>query len=828
MAIDPICGMEVDESSTITAKRDGETFYFCCPMCREKFLNPEAASGAGCHAAMEPSVVQLGGMGSVASPAKQVAGKYFCPMCEGVTSDTPADCPVCGMALEPTSPAFTTTQTVYTCPMHPEVEQDGPGSCPECGMDLEPKQIAAAADEGDAELQAMLRRFWVSLPLALAVVVLAMGPMMGLPFDEWLPSGVSGWLQLLLSAAVVLWGGWSFFVRGWRSVVIWRLNMFTLIALGTGAAFVYSAVAVIVPDLFPPAFRENGNVAVYFEAAAMITVLVLLGQVMELNARRRTGEAIRALIGLAPPTARVVRDGNEVDVPLDAVQVGNVLRVRPGEKIAVDGEMTEGASAVDESMLTGEPLPVEKTVGGTVIGGTVNGTGSFLMRANRVGRETILAQIVEMVSQAQRSRAPIQRVADAAASYFVPVVVAAAVLTFIAWAAIGPDPRLAYALVSAVSVLIIACPCALGLATPMSIMVGVGRGAREGVLVKNAESLEILRKVDTLVVDKTGTLTAGRPRLTEIVAADSFDEDEILQLAASLEQQSEHPLAAAIVAAAKVREIALSTVGEFASTTGGGVAGLVDGRRVLVGQRTFVEAGAGLDGSLNRKRAQEDVLIPAAIDEAAAEFQQAGQTAMFVAVDAQAAGLLVVSDPIKETTADAVAALHQMGLQVIMLTGDNEQTAQHVARQLNIDEVEAGVKPQEKHERVKQLRAAGHVVAMAGDGINDAPALAAADVGIAMGTGTDVAIESAGVTLVKGDLRGIVRGIRLSRQVVQNIHQNLFFAFIYNGLGIPIAAGVLYPLLGVGMSPILAAAAMSLSSVSVIGNALRLRGQKSS
>jgi Cu+-exporting ATPase len=814
MAIDPICGMEVDESSTITAERDGETFYFCCPMCREKFLNPDAAqSGSGCHSAMEPSVVQLGGMGSVASAAKNAGDNYFCPMCEGVTSDTPADCPVCGMALEPASPATAKTKTVYTCPMHPEVEQDGPGSCPECGMDLEPKTVTATTDEGDAELQAMLLRFWVSLPLGLVVVMLAMGPMIGLPFDEWLPTGVSGWLQLLLSAPVVLWGGWSFFVRGWRSVVIWRLNMFTLIALGTGAAFGYSAAAVIVPNLFPAEFRKNGNgsVEIYFEAAAMITVLVLLGQVLELNARRRTGDAIRALIGLTPPTARIVENGEEIDVPLDAVQVGNVLRVRPGEKIAVDGELTEGTSAVDESMLTGEPLPVEKAIGDVVIGGTVNGTGSFLMRADRVGRETMLAQIVEMVSQAQRSRAPIQRVADAAASYFVPVVVAAAVITFIAWSVIGPDPRLAHALVSAVSVLIIACPCALGLATPMSIMVGVGRGAREGVLIKNAESLEILRKVDTLVVDKTGTLTAGRPRLTEIVAAESFSEKKILQLAASLEQQSEHPLAAAIVAGAREREIAFFPVDEFTSTTGGGVAGLVDGRRVLVGQRSFVE---------------ESCSIPAALDEAATEFQQAGQTAMFVAVDSQAAGLLVVSDPIKETTADAVAALHQMGLKVIMLTGDNEQTARYVARQLDIDDVEAGMKPAEKHERVKQLRAAGHVVAMAGDGINDAPALAAADVGIAMGTGTDVAIESAGVTLVNGDLRGIVRAIRLSRQVVKNIHQNLFFAFIYNGLGIPIAAGVLYPLLGVGMSPILAAAAMSLSSVSVIGNALRLRGQK--
>jgi Cu+-exporting ATPase len=812
MAIDPICGMEVDESSTITAERDGETFYFCCPMCREKFLNPDAAqNGAGCHSAMEPSVVQLGGMPSMTSTAKNTGGHYFCPMCEGVTSDTPADCPVCGMALETASPPAAKTKTVYTCPMHPEVEQDGPGSCPECGMDLEPKTVTATTVEDDAELQAMLLRFWVSLPLALVVVVLAMGPMIGLPLDEWLSPGVSGWLQLLLSAPVVLWGGWSFFVRGWRSVVIWQLNMFTLIALGTGAAFGYSAAAVIAPNLFPPAFRENDNVAVYFEAAAMITVLVLLGQVLELNARRRTGDAIRALIGLTPPTARIVENGKEIDVPLDAVQVGNVLRVRPGEKIAVDGELTEGVSAVDESMLTGEPLPVEKTVGDAVIGGTVNGTGSFLMRANRVGRETMLAQIVEMVSQAQRSRAPIQRVTDAAASYFVPVVVAAAVLTFVAWSAIGPEPRLAYALVSAVSVLIIACPCALGLATPMSIMVGVGRGAREGVLIKNAESLEILRKVDTLVVDKTGTLTAGRPRLTDIVETESFNENEILQMVASLEQQSEHPLAAAIVAGARERDIALLPVDEFASTTGGGVAGLVDGRRVLVGQRSFIE---------------ESCSIPAALDDAATQFQQAGQTAMFFAVDSHAAGLLVVSDPIKETTADAVAALHQMGLKVIMLTGDNEQTARYVARQLNIDDVEAGVKPHEKHERVKRLRAAGHVVAMAGDGINDAPALAVADVGIAMGTGTDVAIESAGVTLVKGDLRGIVRAIRLSRQVVRNIHQNLFFAFIYNGLGIPIAAGVLYPLLGVGMSPILAAAAMSLSSVSVIGNALRLRGQK--
>lgn len=700
--------------------------------------------------------------------------------------------------------------------MHPEVRQEGPGTCPKCGMDLEPQRLEAGGEEHDPELLAMTRRLWVSASLAMPVLMLAMLPMTGLPLDQWIGHRLSLWIQFILSTPVVVWGGWPFFQRGWRSLVTWNLNMFTLIALGTGAAYFYSVVVVLFPGMIPEAFRHHGQAEVYFEAAAVITVLVLLGQVLERRAHRRTGSALRELLSLAPPTARIVHDGLETEAPLAQVKQGDMLRVVPGGKIPVDGEVVEGHSSVDESMITGEPIPVEMVQGDEVIGGTVNQTGSFLMRARRVGQETVLAQIVQMVGDAQRSRAPIQRIADVVAAYFVPAVVAVAVVTFLAWAWLAPrpgvpgaPPALAYALVNAVAVLIIACPCALGLATPMSIMVGVGRGAKEGVLIKDAATLERLEKIDTVVVDKTGTLTEGRPRLTEAVPAGPIPESEMLQLAASLEQQSEHPLGRAIVQATRDRNIELLPVEGFDSVTGGGVLGRVAGRTVLVGKRGFLE--------------QNQVQGVAVLDERADGLQRQGRTVIFVAVDKEFAGLLAVSDPIKSSTPEAIQALHRLGLRIFMLTGDNERTARTVAEALHIDRFEAGINPQAKNQRVKALRAEGRVVAMAGDGINDAPALAEADVGVAMGTGTDVAMEAAGVTLVKGDLRGIVKAVRLSRRVMRNIRQNLFFAFVYNAVGVPIAAGVLYPFFGILLSPMIAAAAMSASSLSVAGNAFRLR-----
>ncbi|MEX2170520.1 MAG: heavy metal translocating P-type ATPase [Pirellulales bacterium] len=802
MAIDPICGMQVDEATGLSAERDGEKFYFCSPFCREKFLRdevPEEPSPR--HMKAEPAVV------SIAIPNADAA-KYICPMCPGVESDRPGPCPKCGMALEPATVAPPTTRTIYTCPMHPEIEQDHPGACPKCGMALEPKSVVAA-EEDDPELRSMTLRFWVGLVLGVPVLLLAMLPMVGI--DLGISMATSRWLQLTLATPVVLWAGWPFFERGGRSVITWNLNMFTLIALGVGAAYLYSVVAMLVPDWIPDAFKDHGHVAVYFEAAVMIVVLVLLGQVLELRARRLTSSAIRELMSLAPPTARLVQDGVERDVPLAEVRTGDLLRVLPGAKVPVDGTVTSGRSTVDESMITGEPLAVAKQEGDTLIGGTVNQTGSFVMRAERVGQETVLSQIVQLVSEAQRSRAPIQRLADRIAGWFVPLVVLVAVITFIAWALFSPrEPRLAYALVSAVSVLIIACPCALGLATPMSIMVGVGRGAREGILIKNAEVLETLEQVDTLVVDKTGTLTEGRPKLTELHTSEGVSEQDLLRLAASVEQQSEHPLSRAIVEAAQERGIALAHIQDFNSVTGGGVLGIVEGRRVVIGNPNLLR---------EQRVTDDDPLLSDAV-----QLQEQGRTVVFVAVDGRAVGLLAIADPIKPTTADAVRELHALGLRIVMLTGDNERTAKAVAKQLGIDEVEAGVSPQQKHERVVALKAAGRKVAMAGDGINDAPALAAADVGIAMGTGTDVAIESAGVTLVKGDLRGIVKAIRLSRRTMRNIRQNLFFAFIYNALGVPVAAGVLVPFgITLLLNPMLAAAAMSFSSLSVVANALRLR-----
>jgi Cu+-exporting ATPase len=732
------------------------------------------------------------------------AAKYFCPMCPGVESDEPGDCPKCGMALE-RNPSWK-APTIYTCPMHPEIEQDHPGDCPICGMALEPK--AAAATEEDGELRDMTRRFWIGAALALLVFLLAMAHLFP-NAPHWTMGNVSRWTQFILSTPVVLWAGWPFFVRGARSLRTEHFNMFTLIALGVGAAFGFSAVAMLAPGLFPASMHGMGGVGIYFEAAAVIVALVLLGQMLELRARSRTGTAIRALLDLAPATARLVENGDEREVPLDRVAAGATLRVRPGEKVPVDGVLLEGRSAVDESMLTGEPLPVEKSAGDAVTGGTINGTGSFLLRAEHVGSETVLARIVHMVAEAQRSRAPIQALADKVAGWFVPAVLAIAALTFVAWLFIGPEPRLAHAIVNAVAVLIIACPCALGLATPMSIMVGIGRGAQAGVLVKNAESIERLEKVTTLVVDKTGTLTEGKPRLVEVRPAAGTNADDLLRLAATVEQASEHPLATAIVAGAKDRSLTLTATRGFQSTTGGGVSAEVEGRAVLVGQLSFLQSRGIAD--------------TAALAEAAASFQSEGQTAIFVALDGRAAGFLTVADPIKSSTPEAIRALHALGLKIRMLTGDNARTAQAVARKLGLDHVEAGVAPADKHAHIEALRRSGQVVAMAGDGINDAPALAAADVGIAMGTGTDVAMESAGITLLRGDLRGIARAVILSRALMANVRQNLVFAFLYNALGIPIAAGVFYPFFGLLLSPIIAGAAMSLSSVSVIANALRLR-----
>ena len=810
MTIDPICGMTVDETTALSAEKGGQTFYFCSDHCRQKFLaaGADPASGSAGHAHHDGS--QTPPPRAFTEAPRKGAG-YVCPMHPEVRSDTPGDCPKCGMALEPDRPAAHKSKVIYTCPMHPQIEQEGPGPCPICGMDLEPKRVQPDAVDDDSELLSMTLRFWVSAALSVPVLALSMFPMIGVPVDRWLGSTLFLWLQLLLSTPVVLWGGWPFFERGWRSLVTRNLNMFTLIAIGTGAAYLYSLVAVLFPSWIPDAFRHHGIVHVYFEAAAVIVTLVLLGQVLELGARRRTGAAIRELLSLAPPSARIVRDGEERDVALDEVRQGDVLRVRPGEKIPVDGRLTEGQSTVDEGMITGEPMPVEKHKGDLVIGGTVNQTGSFLMLAEKVGEETVLSRIVNMVADAQRSRAPIQKVADTVAGYFVPAVLVVAVLTFLVWAVVQPaQPALAYAFVNAVAVLIIACPCALGLATPMSIMVGIGRGATEGVLIKSAEILEAMEKVDTVVVDKTGTLTEGRPRLTECVPVPPVSEEDLLRYAASVEQNSEHPLAHAIVAAARDRKLSIPTVEDFNSVTGGGVHGKVEGKAVLVGKR-----------SLLADRGVQDL---ASLDDRADELQRQGRTVMYVAIDGRFAGVVAVSDPIKASTPDAVRALHALGLRVLMLTGDNEKTARTVAEKLGIDEFHAGVRPEEKYDRIKALRAEGRRVAMAGDGINDAPALAEADVGIAMGTGTDVAIESAGITLVKGDLRGIVKAVKLSRHTMRNIRQNLFFALIYNALGVPIAAGVLYPISAhLLLNPMIAAAAMSFSSVSVIANALRLR-----
>lgn len=724
-------------------------------------------------------------------------------MCDGVESDVPSDCPKCGMALERNQPAAPQTKTIYTCPMHPEVRQDHPGSCPKCGMDLEPETVTSDDEEADPELTWMTIRFWVGTALTIPVVALAMLPMLGIELG--VPADVSRWIQLVLATPVVLWCGWPFFVRGAKSFVSMNLNMFTLISMGVAAAYLFSLVATLFPSFIPDAFQHGGEVPVYFEAAAMIVTLVLLGQVIELRARKKTGSAIRELINLAPPTARLIEDGQEREVPLSEVQQGQELKVVPGDKIPVDGEVIAGSSTVDESMLTGEADPVQKKQGDNVIGGTVNQGGTLRIKATNVGEDTVLSQIVQMVGQAQRSRAPIQRLADTVSGYFVPAIVAIAVVTFVVWAFWSPEePKLAYALLNAVAVLIVACPCALGLATPMSIMVGVGRGAKAGVLVKEAAGLETLQKVDTVVVDKTGTLTEGKPKLTTLEPAEGFSEDELLKYAAAVEQDSEHPIARSIVDEAKQREMSLPEATDFDSTTGQGVQAVVEGKKVVCGK-------------------------PSLLQDHGIQFNASGSpegTKVYLGVDGKYAGALIVSDPLKPTTAGAISALHDMGIRVIMMTGDNAQVAEAIAKKLNIDDYQADLSPQDKHDRIQQLRDEGAKVAMAGDGINDAPALAAADVGIAMGTGTDVAIESASITLMGGDLEGVVKAFRLSRRVMRNIKQNLFFALAYNSLGVPIAAGILVPIFGMHalLNPMFAAAAMSFSSVSVIGNALRLRG----
>ena len=815
---DPVCNMDVDPARAAgSSEHKGQTYYFCSPNCVKRFnADPEKYLTPKPPAAQLPEtqMVQIGGIASAPPPLKpaqdQSRGKgtvtYVCPMDPEVRESKPGACPKCGMALEAEA-------VEYTCPMHPEIVRNGPGNCPICGMALEPRVAAGVHEEDDSELRSMQRRFWVGVALSVPLLAISMGGMAaGSPLHN-LPAGWMEWLQLVLATPVVLWGGWPFFQRGWVSLVNRHLNMFTLIAMGTGTAYLFSLIATLAPGIFPESFLgHGGRPEVYFESAAIIVTLVLLGQVLELRARRQTSSAIKALLNLNPKTARRLRpDGSDEEIPLDHIERGDSLRVRPGDRVPVDGVVQEGNSAVDESMITGESMPVEKSAGIKVVGGTVNQTGSFIMRAEKLGSETLLAQIVRMVAEAQRSRAPIQSLADKVSGYFVPAVVLVAVLTFIVWAIWGPEPRFAYALVNAVAVLIIACPCAVGLATPMAVMVGTGRGAHAGVLVKDAEALELMEKVDTLVLDKTGTLTEGKPRMTSILATGSVSEVDLLLLVAAVEKLSEHPVAAAIVREAEQRKLKLPQAANFQSFTGQGVAGEVLGRKIAVGTPDFL-AGMGVDTGPISLQAET--------------LRKQGQTVVLAAVEGKAAGLIAVADPIKPSARDAVTALKQSGLRLVMLTGDNRATAQAIARELGIAEFEAEVLPQQKLAIVKKLQAEGRILAMAGDGVNDAPALAQADVGIAMGTGTDVAMESGDITLIKGDLNALMRARNLSRASMRNIRQNLFFAFIYNMLGVPIAAGVLYPFTGLLLQPVFAAAAMSFSSVSVIANALRLRRVK--
>ena len=809
---DPVCGMKVSAGSPYRLTREGKEIVFCSARCRNEFAaqTPDDAAvprdaSAGARAT-EPRQAEVR---TKPSPVPELgAGTYTCPMHPEVRADQPGPCPKCGMALEPTSP-LPAAKPEWTCPMHPEIVRDAPGDCPICGMALEP--TAGANDDENHELRDMKRRFWFAAAATVPLVVIAMGDMLpGRPISQILSPRGRTMVELFLATPVCTWAAWPFYVRAVQSVKNRSLNMFTLIGLGVSVAYLYSLVAALIPSIFPESFRSHGGeVAVYFEAGGVIVTLILLGQVLELRARHATGTAIKKLLGLAPKTARrLADDGSEEDVPLDAVVVGDRLRVRPGEKIPVDGIVLEGASAVDESMVTGEPMPAEKHEGEHVVGATVNGTGALVMRAEKVGSETLLSRIVTMVAEAQRSRAPIQKLADVVSGYFVPVVIGTSIVTFVVWSLVGPDPRMAYALINAIAVLIVACPCALGLATPMSIMVATGKGATMGVLFRNAEAIEVMRKVDTLVVDKTGTLTEGKPKLVSVMPQTGFDETTLLRLAATLERGSEHPLAAAIVRGSEERGVDLGEATDFESVTGKGVRGNVEGHAVALGNLAMMtQLGVDL-GDLS---------------ESAEARRVEGQTVMFVSVDGKPAGFVGVADPIKESTPEAIRALHAEGIRIVMLTGDSETTARAVASKLEIDEVIAGVLPDQKVEAIQRLQKEGRFVAMAGDGINDAPALAQAHVGIAMGTGTDVAMESASVTLVKGDLGGIVRARHLSRKTMRNIKQNLFFAFFYNAAGVPIAAGVLYPFFGLLLSPMIAAAAMSFSSVSVIGNALRLR-----
>ncbi len=801
---DPVCGMSVHpEKAAAQTEYNGRGFYFCSPSCLAKFQADPAK-----YTAPQPSTASV-------SPAVErlpTGAAYTCPMHPEIHRQKPGSCPKCGMALERESPVSTALSTQWTCPMHPQIVQESPGSCPLCGMALEPLN-STGVDDSNPELAVMTRRLWVSTVLTLPLLAVMVSDLLPAhPLQQALSPTLLAWLEFAFATPVVLWGALPFFERGWASVVHRSLNMFTLIALGTGAAYLYSLVAVFAPGLFPASFRDaSGGLGLYFEPAAVITVLVLLGQVLELRARSQTGSAIQALLSLAPTTARRVgSDGTESDVLLTGIQVGDKLRVRPGEKVPVDGAVLEGRSSVDESMVTGEPIPVEKTPSAKVTGGTLNGTGGFLMQAERIGSDTLLARMVQMVSAAQRTRAPIQRLADVVASYFVPAVLVVAAITFAAWELFGPQPRFGHALVNAVAVLIVACPCALGLATPMAIMVGTGRGASTGILIRDAEALELFEKVNTLVLDKTGTLTEGKPRLTSVVAATGFEETQLLQLAASLEQASEHPLAAALTAAAAERHLPLLAVTAFNSITGKGVTGTLQGKQLAIGNAAFLR---DLDISADPLRSQAEAL------------RTEGQTVVFLAQGDKLAGLLAIADPLKASTPEAIRALQQEGLRVIMLTGDNQTTASAVARKLGID-FHADVLPDGKAEVIRRLQSEGAIVAMAGDGVNDAPALAQAQVGIAMGTGTDVAMETGGITLVQGDLRGLVKARRLSQRTMSNIRQNLFFAFIYNALGVPIAAGILYPFFGLLLSPMIAAAAMSFSSVSVITNSLRLRTLK--
>jgi len=808
MKTDPVCGMEVAEDTQHFLTHEDTQYFFCSESCRnsfeenpEKYLSQEEASKSCC----------AGNHTASAGESKAQPGQWTCPMDPEVISEKPGDCPKCGMALEqmPRIPGV----TQYTCPMHPEVIGNAPGDCPKCGMPLEPIDVSTDDTHAQEETRDLSRKFWIGLILTVPVFFLAMiGMVPSINIGALIPKSVSKWIEFSLTTPVVFWAGGVFFKRGWNSIKNRHLNMFTLIMLGVGAAYLYSTVAVFFPELFPTSFRKGGEVGLYFEAAAVITVLVLLGQLLEAKARSQTGQAIKSLLGLAAKSAFRIVDGEEEEIPVDQIQKGDVLRVRPGEKIPIDGVIVEGQSNVDESMISGEPNPVGKSRDDKVIGATVNQTGTFLMKAEKVGSDTLLSQIVQMVSDAQRSRAPIQKLADTVAGWFVPIVLLIAIITFAVWAIFGPAPAMAFAIVNAVSVLIIACPCALGLATPMSIMVGVGRAAQSGVLVKNAEAIETTEKVDTLVTDKTGTLTEGKPRVTDQIVAEGVSEDHMLALAAALEVSSEHPLARAVVDAAKDKKIAIPKATEFLSTTGGGVTGTVDGKTVRVGKGGFL--------------LENKVTLSDRLQKTAEELQRNAKTVVWIAEDDQAIGLLGISDPIKTSTATAIGELHKLGIRVIMCTGDNQATAEAVGKEVGIDEVHAGLSPQDKINIVRDLKAKGAIVAMAGDGINDAPALAEAHVGIAMGTGTDVAIESASITLVKGDLNGILKSIHISKAVMRNIRQNLFFAFAYNSLGIPLAAGILYPFFGILLSPMIAGAAMSLSSLSVIMNALRLKSAK--